>query len=536
MSNFLDQWHPYGEDARIGDYSLEIEIRDGNGNLIGVCGDYVDGSLAFNADASDVEASSFSVPWSSPWAKTFMQANRRIILVHIIIRRNGVMITKRPWTGRVDRAVRKMEGPQGSVNVEILSDKQILKYLLAYSSPGSPLWIQAPKEAIYMGKAIHTLKRIASDNLLRVTGNQPFIGTSTVWMDRPAEWASIDDKMPRIVVMPTQKTEDTSPSIVTQVAMTHMDEVWQEVCKDYDLLPSAYMYIPGRDPEPERLALNEPTIILDIEDKDKARQRPETRPKWELVFIELGKFIRGLFGQFDVPQTLDVTDVVQLRDFFGHRETDPWVIFRDSELHWGSREVASYSPTASTSVSGGKSQGFLNKGVQLVFNALINSAFAAIGFGFLGLDIGGTFDDVLFAYQRAEDKDMRKFFGDFTLLEHYTGSGVTAYSFDAAQDLRRARYNAVGYQTAMFTGDMASFKPFLPFEDFDLLDPVGWEDSLEDKIFTERVKQITVNFSRDQPFAFEVRLGELDRPEEPDAIAQRRHESIIRAINTIARR
>src|SRR5699024_6680745 len=65
------------------------------------------------------------------------------------------------------------------------------------------------------------------------------------------------------------------------------------------------------------------------------------------------------------------------------------------------------------------------------------------------------------------------------------------YSFDAAQDLRRSRHNAVGYQTAMFTGDMASFRPFLPFEDFDILDPVGWEDKIEDKIFTERVKQIT---------------------------------------------
>src|SRR5699024_11378565 len=106
--------------------------------------------------------------------------------------------------------------------------------------------------------------------------------------------------------------------------------------------------------------------------------------------------------------------------------------------------------------------------------------------GLLGIDIWGTFDDVLFAYQRAEDKDMRCFCGDFLPLEECTCSGTTAYSFDAAQDLRRSRHNAVGYQTAMFTGDMASFRPFLPFEDFDILDPVGWEDKIEDKIFTER--------------------------------------------------
>src|SRR5699024_12079365 len=49
-----------------GEYDIQIEVRDGNGNLVGVCNDYVDGSISFNADASDVEASSFQVPWSSP--------------------------------------------------------------------------------------------------------------------------------------------------------------------------------------------------------------------------------------------------------------------------------------------------------------------------------------------------------------------------------------------------------------------------------------------------------------------------------------
>lgn len=529
-------WHPYGEDADYGSYSIEIEVRNGNGELIGVLGDYVEGSIAFNSDASDVEASSITIPWSSPWAKTVMRANMRLILVHVIIYRNGVQILKRPWTGRVERAVRKMEGPQGSVTAELVSDKIFLKYLLAWSNPGGKLWLQAPKEAIYQGPVVHTLKRIASDNLLRLTGNQPLIGTSEVWMDRPAEWPTIHKKMPRVVVIPTQKSEDSSPKILTQVAMTPMDEVWQQACKDYNLLPRVSMYVPGRDEAPERLALSSPTIVLDIEDKDKARSRPESADRWKVATSDLGTFIRGLFGQFDVPPTLDVSDPLQLKDFFGHREEDPWVIFRDSPGHWASREVASYSPTASTTISGGKSQDFLNKGSQMVFNFLLNSALASVGLGFLGIDVGGFFDDVLFAYQRARDPNMRDFLGDFTLFEEFTGSGLTAYSFDAAQDLRTARYNSIGYQTAMFTGDMASFKPFLPFEDFDILDPVGWEDSIEDKMFTERVKQITVSFSRDQEISFEVRLGELDRPEEPDAIAQRRHESIIRAINTVTRR
>lgn len=530
-------WHPYGDTSRWGEYEVQIELRNGNGELVGVIGDFVEGTVAFSAEASDIEASSFTVPWSSPWARTLMRANRRLLLIHISIYREGALITD-PWTGMVDRSTRKMEGPQGSVQVEIISDKIHLKRVLGWSAPGSPLAIQAPKNAIYTGPAIHTLKRILSDNLLRITGNQPFIGTSSVWFDRPAEWQTAHTKFPKMIPIPTQKIEDTSPQLITQVAMTPIDEAWQGACKDMNLLPKVYMYVPGRDPMPSRLALSEPTIVFDIIDKDKARSRttPVEKSRWDTVMSTLGEFVRGLFGQYDVPSTLDITNPEELKDFFGRRPEDPWVIFRDSRAHWASREVCSYSPTSSITISGGKSQGFLNKGVQLIFNLLINSAFAAIGLGFLGIDVGGFFDDVLFAYQRAEDKEMRKFFGHFLPLEEYAGDGLTAYSFDAAQSLRQARYNSVGYQTAMFTGDMASFKPFRPFEDFGLLDPVGWEDEAEDRIFTERVKQITVGFSRDNRVTFEVRLGELDRPEEPDAIAQRRHESMIRALNTITRR
>lgn len=533
----MENWHPYGETSRWGDYEVEIEIRDGNGALIGVIGDYIDGSVTFNSDASDVEASSFTLPWSSPWARTIMRANQRLILIHVIIRREGVQITE-PWTGMVDRAVRKMEGPQGSVTVELVSDKIHLKRVLAWSAPGSRLGFQAPKTAIYTGPAIHTLKRILSDNLLRITDNQPRTGTSSVWFDNSAEWATIHEKMPNMIPIPTSKKEDTSPTLVTQVAMTPVDEVWQESCKDLNLLPKARMYIPGRDPVPERVKPVGPTILFDIVDKEKARARqdPNGISKWEAVMSSLGDFARGLFGQYDVPQAVVHTDVESLKMFFGDTEEDPWVIFRDSPAHWAGREVCSYAPTSSMSISGGKSQDFLNKGIQLLFNVLLNTAFAAVGLGFLGIDVGGTFDNVLFAYQKSESEGMREYFGDFLPFEEFVGDGLTAYSFDAAQSLRQARHNAIGYQTAMFTGDMASFKPFRPFEDFDLLDPVGWEDEIEDRIFTERVKQITVDFSRDNRVSFEVRLGELERPEEPEAIAQRRHESIIRALNTITRR
>ena len=532
----LTTWNPFEDDYGPDGYQVYIELRNGNADLVGVINDYTEASFSFSADASDVEASSMTLPWSSPWAKTFMRANMRVLLVHCIIYREGVPITA-PWTGRVDRAVRKMEGPQGSVNVELVSDKQHLKFIQAWSNPGNSLVLQAPKTKTYIGPAVHTMKRVLSDNLLRLGdsfgGNLALVEN---WMDKPNKWKTIYSRFPNHMVIPTQEDEDTAPTIVTQVKMTTMDEVWQEACKDYNLLPTVRMYIPGRDPAPKRITVQGPTVIYDIVDKDKARTQKEIAPRWKTAFHDMGTFVRGLFGRYDTPPAIEVNDPESLADFLGRQETDPWVIFRDSKQHWASREVASYAPTASTSISGGKSQDFLNKGSQLMFNTLIRGALAAVGLGYVGIDVGGTFDDVLFSYQKAEDKDMRSYLGKFTYFEEFVGDGTTAYSFDAAQNLRSARYNAVGYQTAMFTGDLVSFRPFRPFEDFDLLDPVGWEDAAEDRIFTERVKQITVTMNRDRRISFEVRLGELERPEEPDAIAQRRHEEVVRALNNIIRR
>lgn len=514
-------------------YAVEIELRNGNGNLVGAVGDFVDFSIVFNSEASDVEASSMVLPGTSPWAKTFMRANRRLLLVHFILYRDGRQIKR--WTGRVDRAVRRREGPQSSVTVELISDKIWLKHILGYSAPGSGLWLQAPKVNNYLGPAVHTIKRVASDNILRISGNLKLL-TGSKWLNNPTEWPGMQSRMPYVMIVPTTENEDTSPTVVAQVSMTPMDEVWQEICKDYNLLPTAEFFVPGRDPLPHRLAPTAPCVVLDIKDMDRTRARSESRPRWEAAFSLLGEFVRGLFGQYDVPPTIDIFNPDDLRDFFGRREDDKWVIFRDSSEHWSGIEVASFSPTASKSISGGKSQDFLNQGVQLLFNLLINGVLSLVGIGFLGIDIGGTFDDILFAYQAADDINMREFLGDFTLFEEFIGDGLTAYSFDAAQALRQARNNAIGYQTAMFTGDIASFKPFLPFEDFDLLHPVAWEDSIEDRLFAERVKQIVVSGNRSDKIRFEVRLGEIDRPEEPEAIAQRRHESFVRALNTILRR
>ena len=74
--------------------------------------------------------------------------------------------------------------------------------------------------------------------------------------------------------------------------------------------------------------------------------------------------------------------------------------------------------------------------------------------------------------------------------------------------------------------------PFRPFEDFDLLDPVAWEDPDEDRLVPERMKEITYGETRDEGVSWEFRIGQIERPEEPWAIQQRRNEMFKKAILT----
>lgn len=209
-----------------------------------------------------------------------------------------------------------------------------------------------------------------------------------------------------------------------------------------------------------------------------------------------------------------------------------WPILRSSDEHWHQQEVNAFAPTTYCSITGGKSNEFLNQGIKLIARTLIQQVLRLIGIGFSALTgwITGKLEDIFFAYQRAEDPDQKRFLGDFALPEDYGGKGYTAYSRDAAQALRMQRYSALGYKTAQFTGNVNSFLPFRVFEDFDLLDPVGWEDDDSDRIIPERLKQVTLTANRENGVVFEVRLGESDRPEEPWAIQSRRNAQFLRAI------
>lgn len=520
-----------GED----EYWNRVELRDGFGQVIGEVEDYKELDVVWSAMADDVEASSFSLPGSSRWMPFVMQANRRVILIRIETYRQNTLIKK--WTGRVDRAVRTKNGPSSEVFVELISDKAWLKYIVAWSAPFSFLNFQAPKVEQKYGKAISVMKHFILDNLIRIQSGYSKLGmlsASNRLVASPNNWRDVQDYMWPVAVTPMNKAADTSPTVVLQARMTPIADLISEVCKDYNLLPTVEFRVPGRDPAPAGITFSKPGVFIDIVDKDKERSRSAPGTWLGNLGADALVFIRGLFGRYDTPTEPDMKTVEGMKSYFGDQADDPWVIFRDSDEHWSEVEVTAYAPTATRTISGGSSPDFLNNGISLVANSLISAALASVGLGFvagLGQLLTGKLEDLLFAYQDANDKGMRDTLGPYTFFEESTGQGTTAYTFDSAQQLRQARHAAIGYETATFTGGVQAFKPFRVFEDFDLLDPLAWEDSVQDKLITERLKQVSMKESRSDGVSFEVRLGEADRPEEPWSVQMRRDAMFRQGLN-----
>lgn len=526
--NFYQEYEALHTNPEV--YHHRVEIRDGNGMFLGDVDDYSDLEWVTNADSDDMESSSITIPGSSQWAKTFMRANMRVLLVHIMLYRGDKLV--KLWTGRVDRSVRSTEGPQSTIAVELISDKGWFSYLHFWSAPFSPLWVQIPKKRIKTGPAIFIMKQFLIDNLLRIQSSASLIRKAqlSLYHENPSTWSTIQNDMYPLMVVPTREHEDPTPTSFLTIRMNSAAEAMSELSKDFNLLPTATFHVPGRDPAPPRVTMNRPGVVIDIIDKDKSRTGQGRPGLWDQITSVLSPFFKGMFGRYDAPPVLDTTNIDELKGYFGG-ETEPWVIFRQSPKHWQATEVAAYSPTTTSSIAGGRSHDFLNKGITLIANAAIQFAFSMIGLGFVGNLITGELDDLFFAYQKADDPNLREQLGDFAFFENYDGQGTTAYTMDSAQSLRSMRYAAIGYKTATFSGGIESMPPFRPFEDFDILDPVAWEDVDEDRLIPERVKQISVTETRSEGITFEFSLGEIERPEDPWSVQQRRNDRFKQAID-----
>lgn len=171
-------------------------------------------------------------------------------------------------------------------------------------------------------------------------------------------------------------------------------------------------------------------------------------------------------------------------------------------------------------------------------NDLINATLAflldclMIIVGFVGLPSNifeGIFNDVLLAFQLADNFDRRVKLGPYGYPETFVPTGSSPYNIDAIFALKREMWNTRGYISGQVT-----FRNGEPYEvGRDLFTGSLATIIRNGQLYTDFVENILVHDSREERASVMVQIGDGQREEAPIVKLQRKLIGFQEAINIL---
>ena len=495
---------------------ITIEVRRGMMELEGYVGDHIEAEFEFVDN--ETGPGHIEVSWKSKWAYWFKRCDKENIFIHAFI--NG-----KKWTGRVDRCRKIRKGKRRTVVAELVSDYVWFEAMMAWASPFAPLFFQLPKKDVMVAPTITMIKTYIFKNVFRLQANL-WRFPAGFWNNPAKHWWSIEQWMQPCVVIPTNPIFDSTRWNALLARMTPMNQLFEDVLRQENLVLKAEAWVPGRDPQPSKdITLTKPCIVMDIEDNRKRVRSGGTI--LDGLFATIIDIIDPIFQNVIGAFTED-SEKYSLSKFFGTDPIDPWVVFREGDdTDIEETETIINSPQAMTGIVGGQSPEWLNKGIELIVNSAISGLLSIFGIGFIGNLINGELSDIVMAFQSATNEQLRAQFGVFGLPEAFDGTGTTAFTFDAVQGLRQLMWSIRPYRT--FSATINDGKPFVPFLHFDVGQPVGWED--DDEIQVDYVRRIIVTDNRKQRAKIQIFIGDEDGLEDPMSGVMRRIGNVKQAFD-----
>lgn len=171
-------------------------------------------------------------------------------------------------------------------------------------------------------------------------------------------------------------------------------------------------------------------------------------------------------------------------------------------------------------------------------NDLINATLAwildmiMIVIGFTGIPsnlFDGLFNDVLLAFQLADNFDRRVKLGPYGYPEVFVPTGQAPYNIDAVFAIKREMWNTRGYISGQVT-----FRNGEPYEIGRDLFPGGLATIIRNgKLYTDYVENITVTDTRSERSEVFVQIGDGKKEEAPIVALQRKLIGYEEAINAL---
>ncbi|WHU45107.1 hypothetical protein QNM97_13710 [Gordonia sp. L191] len=467
---------------------------------------------------NDVDTATVTLKGSDPLGPFAYNCDKTVVPIFIT---SGSM----RFTGQVDTCSPDFSEGELKWTIQVKGDWDWYNRILVWPNFAAPIWLQEPKEAIYIGPAISCLKAMVGEQCIRLqTGLWEMANNIT----DPAAWfGSMMEKeglLTPCAVVPTDPLFDTSKWVAFSAKMDTAATLIQQVCKDNGLVSTADVWMPGDAQPTDWFTLTQPTVVFDV--KDRSGITGPTGTMVDGLIEDAVDLEHSMLGDILTPflnaEGEYAPEGVNIAPALGVNFVKPWVFFDcDNPLRSGVKEfhAPAHAPLAWQIVGGGKSPDWVNNIINATVEFLLGSALTVVGLeGIPNTLLDGILDDVLLAYQLIENEQRRQEMGPYGKPEYFCSTGSTAYTLNEEFALEGAMWETRGYKSAELIFDNGF--PYVLGVDLFLGALATWK--FMNALYTDYVMQITLTDDRDNRVQVTAQIGDNSSRQDPAEIMQRK--------------
>jgi len=509
---------------------IQVTIYDKFYRERGAVGDYIEAQVAFPRHL--VETGQLTLKGEDPLCEAVLKCHDEVVPITVEI---GHLL----WSGRVKVAKDRFGFPNEPdvVVCDLEGDRAWLMKILAWPNFLLPIQVQFPPRGVAIGNAVTVCKWLIATQAFRLQSGiwdlvnnlgslnldwRSWIGTLLMQdVLGPDGRFDLSDVMRMLRTpiyvrqRPLDALFDTSPLISVNWRMDKLYEVIDQIVKDNGLVVEAKLWRPG-DPQPDEdmlFPLTVPTIVIDV--KDRLGIVGPTHTFLDGILRAAIDLQDSIFGEitkpFLNPNGEPAPEGFNIAPVLGLHWIEPWALFNcdhPESACWG--EISHHHPLAWRTVVGGKSPKWMNDLMNALWSWLLDSLMIIVGFtGLPSTLLDGLFNDVLLAFQLADNMTRRIKAGPYAYPEWFAPTQHAPYNIDAVFALKREQWNTRGYVSAI-----VHFDNGYPYELGRDLFPGSLASVIKrGKVYTDFVENIVVTDNR-ETLLVQCQIGD-GKAEEP---------------------
>lgn len=525
------------EDKRIRDNSCTVRIMDKYCQLAEFANDYIE--LEFDIQKNKAGAISITLPGDTACRDhIFRNPDGADAVVPIIVDTAGFQ-----WTGQVDVASVVVD-ENGTETIELtgVHDWDWAASVAMWPSPFAPLIAQFPKRMFGIGPVRTLIHTFYKANLLRL--QLPLWRIPSLdQLFNPSAWFNVANANFPVAVAPIDVLHDTSEWCAVSARMQMGSDLFEQALKDSGVSLTVKLIIPGEHEQPFKQFFgnwDRPTLLLGTEDHSGIIGPTGTvvdgAIKW-LGALGQGALDTILGSGPDRTSIVSDGDIVmndelgKLQRLVGLRQDPPRAIWLDGQ-YTGiiDGRLDMHKPVCRDMIVGGRSPGWVNSGIEVGIQQLLNFVGTYLGVGGLSALYQGQLSDVFMAWMRFSSPQRTKAAGPYLKHERVVANGSQAYTVSGYMDGVEALFDSRGYTSK--TIRIRDGAPLLFGRDVNIGEIVGYE--LDSILWCDYLSGATFRDSRDQRAQWELTIGDGSAEESSGAKAFRKLGDLMKNVQDLA--